>query len=248
MPPEDSANSMQAPTLQQLNRATLLALAGAAAILVVAVLPAEYGIDPTGLGERFGLTPMGEMKQAEAALETAEEAVAPTAVAESAPPAAVSTASPAPAVTDAPAKSAPSAPAAPASPAAAPPIIAAAAAPVVAKPAKAEVAAVEQRSEVAITLAPNQGREVKALMKAGDSFRYEWQTDGAEVRFELHGERLGSSDVFTSYEKGVSTGQSGNFTAPFEGTHGWYWRNRTDKPVTITVKATGKFQRFAPVE
>lgn len=248
MPPEDSASSMQAPTLQQLNRATLLAVAGAAAILVVAVLPAEYGIDPTGLGGRLGLTPMGEMKQAEAALETAEEAAAPTAVAESAPPTAMPTASPAPAVTDAQAKSASSAPAAPAAPAEAPPVIAAAAAPAVTKPAKAEVAAVEQRGEVAITLAPNQGREVKALMKAGDSFRYEWQTDGAEVRFELHGERLGSSDAFTSYEKGVSTGQSGNFTAPFEGTHGWYWRNRTDKPVTITVKATGKFQRFAPVE
>lgn len=248
MPPEDSANSMQAPTLQQLNRATLLAVAGAAAILVVAVLPAEYGIDPTGLGGRFGLTPMGEMKQAEAALETAEEAAAPPTVVESAAPAAMPTASPAPAVTDAQAKSASSAPAAPASPAEAPPVIAAAAAPAVTKPAKAEVAAVEQRGEVAITLAPNQGREVKALMKAGDSFRYEWQTDGAEVRFELHGERLGSSDAFTSYEKGVSTGQSGNFTAPFEGTHGWYWRNRTDKPVTITVKATGKFQRFAPVE
>lgn len=249
MPPEDSANSMQAPTLQQLNRATLLAVAGAAAILVVAVLPAEYGIDPTGLGARFGLTPMGEMKQAEAALEAAKETAAPVAVAEPAPPAAIPTASPAPAVTDAAATtSAPAAPVAPASPAASPTVIAAAAAPAVAKPVKAEVAAVEQRGEVAITLAPNQGREVKALMKAGDSFRYEWQTDGAEVRFELHGERLGSSDAFTSYEKGVSTGQNGNFTAPFEGTHGWYWRNRTDKPVTITVKATGKFQRFAPVE
>jgi hypothetical protein len=90
---------------------------------------------------------------------------------------------------------------------------------------------------------------VKALMKAGDSFRYDWKTDGAEVRFELHGERLDASDgAFSSYEKGASTGQNGNFTAPFDGTHGWYWRNRTDKPVTITVRASGVFQRFAAVE
>ncbi len=244
MTPEDSAKPMQAPTLQQLNRATLLAVAGAAAILVVAVLPAEYGIDPTGLGQALGLTPMGEMKRAEAALDDAEAQAAPVAVAEAPPPAAMPAASPAPAVSGA-ATPVPTAPAQSAATTSAA-VLPAPAAPAAAKPASAAPA--EQSREVVITLAPNQGREVKSLMKAGDSFRYEWKTDGAEVRFELHGERLGASEAFTSYEKGVATGASGSFTAPFDGTHGWYWRNRTDQPVTITVKATGKFQRFAPVE
>jgi guanyl-specific ribonuclease Sa len=36
-----------------------------------------------------------------------------------------------------------------------------------------------------LTLAPNEGREVKATMKAGGEFDYRWATDGAEVRFEL---------------------------------------------------------------
>jgi hypothetical protein len=27
--------------------------------------------------------------------------------------------------------------------------------------------------------------------------------------------------------------------------HGWYWRNRTAAPVTITVTATGTFRSFA---
>ena len=39
----------------QLGRAIVIALSIAAVILVVAVLPAEYGIDPTGIGERIGL-------------------------------------------------------------------------------------------------------------------------------------------------------------------------------------------------
>lgn len=247
MTPEDSAIPMQAPTLHQLNRATLFAVAGAAAILVVAVLPAEYGIDPTGLGGALGLTPMGEMKRAEAALEDAEAQAAPVAVAEALPPAPPA-ASPAPTAAE-PGAATP-APAAPSQPAAAKlaAVLPTTATPAAARPAPAPAAPAEQSGEVALTLAPNQGREVKALMKAGDGFRYEWKTDGAEVRFELHGERLGASEAFTSYEKGVATGASGNFTAPFDGTHGWYWRNRTDKPVTITVKATGKFQRFAPVE
>lgn len=36
--------------------ATLVALGVAAIVLVVAILPAEFGIDPTGIGQRLGLT------------------------------------------------------------------------------------------------------------------------------------------------------------------------------------------------
>jgi hypothetical protein len=44
------------PTLPQLGKATGAALAVAALILTVAVLPAEYGIDPLGAGKLLGLT------------------------------------------------------------------------------------------------------------------------------------------------------------------------------------------------
>lgn len=43
------------PTVPQLVRAIAIALLVATVILLVAVLPAEYGIDPTGLGRRAGL-------------------------------------------------------------------------------------------------------------------------------------------------------------------------------------------------
>ena len=43
------------PSVAQLVRAVAISLAVAAVILVVAVLPAEYAIDPTGIGERIGL-------------------------------------------------------------------------------------------------------------------------------------------------------------------------------------------------
>lgn len=43
------------PSVPQLVRAIGIATAVAAVILVVAVLPAEYGIDPTGIGTRVGL-------------------------------------------------------------------------------------------------------------------------------------------------------------------------------------------------
>ena len=61
------------PTSQQLRRATILAVVVAASLLLTAVLPAEYGIDPTGLGRRLGLTQMGRLKQ-ELAREAEEDA------------------------------------------------------------------------------------------------------------------------------------------------------------------------------
>jgi hypothetical protein len=50
------------PSSAQLLRSTVIAAVSAAAILVAVVLPAEYGIDPTGAGGILGLTEMGEIK------------------------------------------------------------------------------------------------------------------------------------------------------------------------------------------
>ena len=49
-------NTHPLPTLPQLFKATALALVVAGAILVTIVLPAEHGIDPTGIGKTLGLT------------------------------------------------------------------------------------------------------------------------------------------------------------------------------------------------
>ena len=50
------------PTSAQLVRSTAIAAASAVAILVTVVLPAEYNIDPTGVGGILGLAEMGEIK------------------------------------------------------------------------------------------------------------------------------------------------------------------------------------------
>jgi hypothetical protein len=53
-PPSQS----ELPTTDRLIRSTLLAFIGACVLLVLFVLPAEYGIDPTGIGGKIGLTQM----------------------------------------------------------------------------------------------------------------------------------------------------------------------------------------------
>jgi len=50
------------PSSKQLIRSTVIAGASAVAIFVTVVLPAEYGIDPTGLGRAIGLSEMGEIQ------------------------------------------------------------------------------------------------------------------------------------------------------------------------------------------
>jgi hypothetical protein len=46
----------QPPSGRRLLKSVLIAIAAAAAVLVLIVLPAEYGIDPTGIGRQLGLT------------------------------------------------------------------------------------------------------------------------------------------------------------------------------------------------
>ena len=67
------------PSTRQLVRSTVVALAVAGAILMTVVLPAEYGVDPTGVGRVLGLTQMGEIKSrlaTEAAADSAADAKA----------------------------------------------------------------------------------------------------------------------------------------------------------------------------
>ncbi|WP_341911181.1 transmembrane anchor protein [Ferrovibrio terrae] len=59
----DMPTRAELPTTKQLIRSTVIAIVTAAAILVTLVLPAEYGIDPTGIGRVLGLAEMGEIKQ-----------------------------------------------------------------------------------------------------------------------------------------------------------------------------------------
>lgn len=102
-----------------------------------------------------------------------------------------------------------------------------------------------------ITLAPHSGQEVKAHMQAGDSFVFAWQSEGGPVKVDMHGEKTDAGDgEFTSYweEKQLSEAR-GTFTAPFEGTHGWYWRNKGETAIKVTVRTTGFYKDlFKPGE
>lgn len=214
----DLPRRVDLPTTARLLRSTVVAAVSATAILVTVVLPAEYAIDPTGLGRTLGLTQMGEIKT-----QLAEEAAADAA----------GTAAPTP---ETPRQALVPAPSAPPVPAPAPTAVPA---PV---PAAAAPAAPEGKSdEITFTLTPGQGAEIKLVMNQGARAHYEWWADGP-VNFDTHGDGGGRS---ISYEQGRSvTVDEGQIEAAFDGNHGWFWRNRTKNDVTITLKTSGDYAEF----
>ena len=71
----DTPLRAELPTSRQLVRSTVLAAIAAVVLLVAVVLPAEYGIDPTGIGKVLRMTEMDMVKK-QLAAEAAADATA----------------------------------------------------------------------------------------------------------------------------------------------------------------------------
>ncbi len=102
-----------------------------------------------------------------------------------------------------------------------------------------------QSETMTLTLEPGKGAEIKAAMKDGDRFVFTWSAEGGPVNFDMHGERPNAGNAFTSYRKDrQQSAGHGSFVAPFAGTHGWWWSNKGDQPVTVTVTTAGYFEKL----
>lgn len=186
------------PTNRQLLRATAISIVTAGILLVAVVLPAEYAVDPTGVGRALGFTEMGEIKG-----QLAEEAAADARLADAAQVRALAEGTP----------------------------VAAAAAQSVGE---------ARRDVTELTLAPGEGAEVKATMAEGARLTFEWVVAGGTVNFDTHADAPGIE--YHGYGKGRnSPGEQGTLVAPFDGKHGWFWRNRSGGSVTITLRTQGGY-------
>jgi len=232
------------PTSAQLRRSTIIAAISAVAIGTMVYLPAEYGTDPTGVGSILGLTQMGEIKQqlyAEAEADELAASQTTTAPATSDPdpdPASRLDAIEEPLTAMAPAVEVDRLDATP------PPEPVASVPEQVVTPTPQTVPDVPEpvapvwRDEVSYTLEPTVGVEVKLVMEEGAVAEFYWTTNGAVVAYDTHGDGDGS----ISYEKGRDVAdQTGTLTAAFTGNHGWFWRNRTDAPLTVTLFVRGDY-------
>jgi len=209
------------PSLKKLVTATLVAAAVAAVILVTVVLPAEYGIDPLHTGRALGLT------------ELANASAEPARTAEPLP-------QPKPALNAEPRRTSINPVLVPAAPGADAPTV---------KDAFIPEKERFQFDSREYTLGAGEGMEIKYDMKKGAGLVYSW-TASAPLAFEMHGEPdvkpegKGGTDYYESYLLDDKTGKSeshGTFLAPSTGIHGWFWENKTGKPVTLKIVSAGYF-------
>ncbi len=165
--------------------ASIAAIVIGTLIVLMAVLPAEYGVDPTGVGERLGLlqlAPTGAESSTAAAVES--DAAGPS--------------------TDA--------------------------------------GSDTDRGAEEITLGPGDGVEYKLEMLQGQQLTYRWLASGP-LHVDLHGEPAGdTTGYYESYTVSSATAMEGKFTALFDGTHGWYWRNDGDAAVFIDLRFNGEYE------
>ena len=74
--------------------------------------------------------------------------------------------------------------------------------------------------------------------------QFDWMVEGGVVNYDMHGTpRGGGKETSYKTERGVAK-QSGTLTAGFDGSHGWFWRNRGTQPVTIKLKVEGAYSEL----
>lgn len=207
----DIPTRAELPTSAQLLRSTVIAIVAAAAILVSIVLPAEYAIDPTGIGRMLGLAEMGEIK-AQLAAEAEKDR---TAGQQGAVPVAVPTPERRSGLLDR------------------------LFAELLISPAAAQTTPARRSDEMTITLNPGQGAEVKMVMVQGAKVNFSWAVTGGVVNFDLHGDGGGQETSYQK-GRGVP-GADGVLEAAFDGNHGWFWRNRGTSDVTVTLRTSGSY-------
>ncbi len=180
-------------------------------MLVTCVMPAEYAIDPTGMGKVLGLTKMGEIKQS--LTEESENGINAAQAVNSVEQISVETSTQT--ATD---------------------------------NAQMIMPAINKES-ISIELKPGQATEVKLTMPQSASVNFDWKAVGGGLNYDTHGDPVNAPKGFYhGYGKGKNeTTQQGVLKAAFDGKHGWFWRNRTENPVTVTLLVEGQFSEMKKV-
>lgn len=202
-------------------RKLIIAVIGSSALLLIAILPAEYGIDPTGMGEKLGLLAMSKQAvskkehskkekptqistydgktsfnigEYDAKAERINESVQGLIHLENTP-----------------------------------------------FDSQVIEINIEDIGEV----------EYKFIMPADTTFVYAWEVlnpRGDGVYYDFHGHPASKdatrfpNNFEMAYAKGEGTAQNGSFTSPFAGYHGFYFMNIEEGPITVRLTISGYWQ------
>tara|TARA_R110000868_G_scaffold255767_2_gene512369 strand:- start:1669 stop:2292 length:624 start_codon:yes stop_codon:yes gene_type:complete len=194
---------------KEIIKAVLFALVLGIVILVSAVLPAEYGVDPVGTGKLFGFDKLYVPEDMPDNFVTTTGKTFPLIKMDKA-----------------------------------------GSGPEVKRPVEVDNPApekqfTEREDTIEVIVPAGKGIEYKIYMLKYGKMKYEWTTDKETVYLDFHGEVKQEKEVtdvyFESYTLAYSNNMVGTFYAPFEGKHGWFFRNNNNKDITITLKLKGQY-------
>ncbi|MFS4494670.1 hypothetical protein [Maribacter sp. 2308TA10-17] len=199
---------------KQLLKSVIIALVIGAVVLVTAVLPAEYGKDPTGLGELFGFSKLyvghSSEETTDGTIQIVPKNVKLLELKKLGSP------------------------------------------PEVPKPVAAQnpppAEQLTMRSDTITIVVPSgKGLEYKFKALKLGSVKYDWNTSKSNIVYidfhgEVHEENPPEQVFYESYTLAYSNNMAGTFTAPFDGKHGWYWRNKNGADVTVTLHLKGQYE------
>jgi len=197
---------------KQIIKAVIMSMIIGFVLLITAVLPAEYGIDPTGAGKLFGFSRLyvpedsdngpagsGSMALNNFPLIKMEKAGS---------------------------------------------------SPEVQRPSEAdnlppETQLAERQDSVQVIVPAGKGLEYKIYMLKHGKMKYEWTTDNGVLYFDFHGEVKQAKEAkavyFESYTIANSNNMVGTFLSPYEGKHGWFFRNNGNTDITVTLRLKGGY-------
>ena len=207
-------SEINAPVLEKgkIIKATVISILVGALLLIIAVLPAEFGIDPTGAGKLLGFSKLYIPEEA-----GTSSLVTPTLNAST-------------------------------------PLIRlekAGSGPNVERPVEADnppptTQLSSREDETKVVVPAGKGIEFKIDMLKYGKMKYEWSTSNGEILyFDFHGEVKQEKEVkevyFESYTMANSNNMVGTFLAPYEGKHGWFFRNTGNEDVVVNLRLNGQY-------
>jgi hypothetical protein len=213
MSDQQPLSQMEAPSMAKIMAATATALIVACVILIVVVLPAEYGIDPLGTGRKLGLTDLAKAEPSPRTEPAPEQPAAAGEVAAISPVLEPSANGEAPKVKGT----------------------------FIPQPDRFQLDSREITFEpgegLEIKYDMKKGAGLVYSWTASGILSYEFH---GEPNVKPKGSE--GTDYFESYDLDDKVGKNqshGTFVAPSTGIHGWFWENKTGKSVTLKLVSAG---------
>ncbi len=207
-------SEMKHPVLEKskIIKATIISLLVGALLLVIAVLPAEFGMDPTGAGELLGFSKLYVPQEAK------NDSLGVMAANPTAQTIKLEKAGSGPTVDR----------------------------PVEADNPPPSTQLSLREDETKVVVPAGKGIEFKIDMLKYGEMKYEWTTTNGEILyFDFHGEVKQEKEVeevyFESYTIANANNMVGTFLAPYEGRHGWFFRNTGNEDVVVNLRLKGQY-------